>query len=159
MSRLMILSLAALLGIALLAPPRALAKKAHPATTTAPTTQPSSKDKSKDKDDEDDGDARETHKKRAAEIAKGGKELDKNETQAKLDKLTGQVNALDKKLKDKDKEASSKKDAPTTKKGSKGGDSNDEEEAPSAKRRKGRTPPPPADEDEEKDERAAKSKK
>jgi hypothetical protein len=154
MSRALIVSLVVILGFALVSPPRALAKKAHPATEPA-TTQPASKSKDKDADDDDDA-AVEKHKKRAVEIGKG-KELDKEATKGKLDKLTTQVNDLDKKL--KEKEAAKKDPTPTTKKGAKRADPPEEEEAPAAKKHKARTPTPPADEDEDKDERPAKGKK
>jgi hypothetical protein len=153
MSRALIVSLVVMLGFALVSPPRALAKKAHPTTEPA-ATQPSSKEKAKARDDDDDDDAAvETHKKRAVEIGKG-KELDKDATKGKLDKLTAQVNDLDKKL--KEKEAAKKEPTPTTKKGVKRADPPDEEEAAPVKKHKARAP---ADEDEDKDERPAKGKK
>jgi hypothetical protein len=52
----------------------------------------------KDKDEEDEA---ETHKKRAAEVGASGKNLDKAKTKGQLDKLTGQVGDLEKKMKAK----------------------------------------------------------
>ena len=88
MSRLLTLSLMALLTLLLVLP--ASAKK-HPATTTAPTTQPAPTKKGSDS-------AVETHKHRAKEF-EGGKELDKGKTEGKVKTLDDQVSALDKKLK------------------------------------------------------------
>jgi hypothetical protein len=67
--------------------------KKHPTTTTAPTTQETPKS-AKGKEAEV-----ETHKHRAAEFA-DGKDLDKEKTKGKVDRLNDQVADLDKKLKD-----------------------------------------------------------
>ena len=93
-----ILSIVLALALALLLiQSQAWAKKAHPTTTTAPTTQEAVKSTGKE-------DAVTTHRHRAAEFA-NGKDLDKAETQSKIDRLTSQVDELDNKLKDSDKAA------------------------------------------------------
>ena len=90
MSRLLTVSLIALLTLVLVLP--ASAKK-HPTTaTTAPTTQPAPGKKGSES-------AVETHKRRAKEY-EGGKELDKGKTEGKVGTMTDQVNALDKKMKE-----------------------------------------------------------
>ena len=93
-----ILSILLVLTLALLVvQSQAWAKKAHPTTATAPTTQEAVKSTGKE-------DAVTTHRHRASEFA-NGKELDKAETQGKIDRLTSQVDELDQKLKDSDKTA------------------------------------------------------
>jgi hypothetical protein len=94
MPRILSILLALTLAV-LLIQSQAWAKKAHPTTTTAPTTQEAVKSTGKE-------DAVTTHRHRAAEFA-NGKELDKAETQGKIDRLTSQVDELDTKLKDSDK--------------------------------------------------------
>jgi len=108
MSRLLTVSLIALLTLMLVLP--ASAKK-HPTTaTTAPTTQPAPGKKGSES-------AVETHKRRAKEY-EGGKELDKGKTEGKVGSLTDQVNALDKKMKEQDeapaKSTKHKKHHPST---------------------------------------------
>jgi hypothetical protein len=100
MPRILSILLALTLAV-LLIQSQAWAKKAHPTTTTAPTTQEAVKSTGKE-------DAVTTHRHRAAEFA-NGKELDKAETQGKIDRLTSQVDELDKKLKDSDKAAAAEK--------------------------------------------------
>src|SRR5436853_2718537 len=96
MPRILSILLALTLAL-LLVQTQAWAKKAHPTTTTAPTTQEVAKSTGKE-------DAVTTHRHRASEFA-NGKELDKAETQGKIDRLTSQVDELDAKLKDSDKTA------------------------------------------------------
>src|SRR2546421_577653 len=84
---------------------RAWAKKTHP--TTTPTTQETKdddtdKDKPKAKSKSGDEDV-ETHNARAKEFS-SGKDLDKAKTHDKLDKLTDQVNDLEKKVRNSGKQ-------------------------------------------------------
>jgi hypothetical protein len=87
------LLLAALLLDLVAAPESAYARKAKPAADAS-----TSKDDKDDKDDDDD--AAETHKARAKEFA-SGKKLYKEKTRGQVDKLTGQVSDLEKKMKAK----------------------------------------------------------
>src|SRR5688572_10440364 len=94
------------------------AKKAPPADAAEQTDKEKEDEKEKPKGKrakpaaEDDA---ETHKKRAKDIGAEGKNLDKGKTKSGLDKLTGQVDALDKKLKEKGKTAPAEDPAPAKK--------------------------------------------
>lgn len=122
MSRPLIASIVLAAAMLVALPALSWAKKAPPADAAEQADKDKDDAAEKDKPKAKKGkaaaaaeDDAETHKKRAKEIGEG-KALDKGKTKSGLDKLTGQVDALDKKLKEKGKAPPADEPAPSKKK-------------------------------------------